>query len=134
MKHTRGFSLMAALFILVVLTVISAFTVSIAGMSRNTASFAMQGLRAYFAARSGLEWGVHTITNTPSTCPADTTLTLTQGGLKGFNVRVTCAVTSFVEGTANINNFVLTSLATKGSFGDPNYVSREMQITVALPF
>ena len=134
MKHKQGFSLMAALFILVVLTVMSGFTVSIASMSRSTASFSMQGLRAYFAARSGLEWGLYKVTNTPTACPANTTLNLTQGGLQGFDVNVTCTVTSFTEGTTNINVFLLTSLASKGGFGDPDYVSREMQMSVAMPF
>lgn len=125
---------MAALFILVVLTVVSGFTVSIAGMSRSTASFSIQGLRAYFAARSGIEWGTNKVTNTPTVCPANTTLTLAQEGLKGFSVNITCTVTSFVEGTTNINVFLLTSLASKGVLGDPDYVSREMQVTIAMPF
>lgn len=54
----QGFSIIAAIFILVVLAALGAFMVTI--YTNQQIGFAMdvQGSRAYQAARSGIEWGV----------------------------------------------------------------------------
>lgn len=134
MRHRQqtGFALLAAIFILVILGMVSAFVVNISGMTHRTSVYAVEGARAIFAARSGLEWGVKQIVDMPTACPTATTLSLTQGGASGFSVSVSCTASSFTEGTATFNVFVLTSIAERGSFGSTDYVSRQMQVTVTL--
>jgi MSHA biogenesis protein MshP len=134
MKKQAGFSLLSAIFILAVLAVISAFVLDISAVSRSTATYSLQGQRAYFAAKSGVDWGIYKIVTTPSACPATTTINLTQGGLNGFSVQVTCSVNSFTEGTTNYNMFTITGFATKGSFGSADYVSRRVQVIATLAF
>lgn len=125
-------SLMAAIFILVVLASISSYVVSISNISRTTTSLALEGVRAYFAARSGLEWGINQVVATPTSCPADTTISFTEGGISGFNALVTCSFSSVTEGTGTYNIFNISSTATKGTFGTTEYVSRQMQVLVTL--
>ncbi len=134
MKYNKGFALVTALFLLVILASVAVFTVNISGMNRTTTSFSIQGMRAYFAARSGLEWALYEVTNNPAICPVNTILNLSQGSLQGFQVNITCTVTSFTEGVNNLNIFSLNSFASKGTFGGLDYVSREMQASVALHY
>ena len=134
MNQQQGFSLIAAVFVLVVLSSVAGFAVSIAGITRNTAVFALQGARAYYAAKSGLEWSFNTIKNTPTKCfQSPQTLTLTQVGLQGFNVIVTCKRSTFVEGVTTENIFLLNAVASKSSFGGMDYVARELQATAIFP-
>ena len=128
----KGFSLVSALFILVVLATVSAFALSIFGITNSTSSFSIQGTRAFFAARSGLEWGIHEVFNNPTTCPPLTSLNINQGGLKNLNVSISCTVCPIMEGTTTYNMFILTALAEQGMFGSIDYVSREMQVSVIL--
>ena len=132
-RKQKGFSLLAAIFVMVVLALISTYIVSIAAMSRSTNTLAIEGMRAYFAARSGVEWGVFQVVNNPGSCfTSPTNLGLSQGGVDGYNVRVTCSVDTFLEGAGNFNIFTVTAFATKGTFGSTNYSSREMRVKVTL--
>lgn len=131
-KAQEGMMLFVAIFILVILGLISTYVVSIGTMTQHIEQFATQGVRAFFAARTGLEWGVFQIVNNPLVCPPDTTLNLTQGSVNNFNVRVTCSVVNYTEGANNFNLFTITSFAERGTFGDTDYVSRRMQVVTTL--
>jgi MSHA biogenesis protein MshP len=141
-RRQRGFALVAAIFIIVVLAILGIMMMTIGGTQRATASAAVQGARAYHAARSGIEWGAFQAFNTAlgTTCGLDPA-TVTSGpfalagpGLGGFTVTVQCTYTPHREhGPPDYNVFFITSTATSGSFGDSAYVSRRIQITVATP-
>lgn len=135
-KNTKpsGFALISALFILIVLTTIASFTVNIAGITRNTTNFSLLGIKAYFAASSGIEWGRYQVSQNPTTCPAATTLTLTQAGLENFEVQITCLATAFTEGNNNLTIFTLTAVARQGVLGTPHYISRELQTSIAMSY
>jgi MSHA biogenesis protein MshP len=132
----RGFALVAAVFVVVVLALLGIMMATIGGMQRATAAAATQGARAYHAARSGIEWGVfRALNDTATTCglaPASTTtgFPLAGAGLDGFSVSVDCSYTIHKEGSdPEYNVFVITSTATSGNFGDAEYVSRRIRIT-----
>jgi MSHA biogenesis protein MshP len=136
-KHERGFALVAAIFIVVVLAMLGIMMVTIGGMERATASAAVQGTRAFYAARSGVEWGTFgALNNTVPTCgaapsaPTTNTFNLAVTGLNGFTVSVVCIYTTHKERSDTYNVYVITSTATSGSFGDADYVSRTLQVTV----
>jgi MSHA biogenesis protein MshP len=129
-KHERGFALVAAVFIVVVLALLGIMMVTIGGMQRATTSAAAQGARAYHAARSGIEWGAFQAV-VASSCAATTTIPLSVAGLDGFTVTVGCTSTSHRErAPPEYNVYVITSTATSGAFGEADYVSRRIQITV----
>lgn len=135
-----GFSIVAAIFILVILALLGGFMVTIGVSQRTTVAYAVQGARAYQAARSGIEWGVsRVINNAPGTscalAPATTVtgpFALSGAGLDGFRVTVECTYTQHQEGSTPYEVFAITSKAEFGTFSalDPYYFSRTVQVSV----
>ena len=129
-KHQGGFALVAAIFIVVVLAMLGIMMVTIGGMQRATASAAVQGGRAYHAARSGIEWGAFRALPPTNSCVASSSFTLSTPGLNGFNVTVQCSSTQHRERSDLYDVYVITSTATSGNFGNADYVSRRIQVSV----
>lgn len=134
--YQRGFSLVAAIFIVVALAALGAFMVTLSTLQQLTSSSALQGARAFQAAQSGIEWGVYQALNGAacSASPASTTtgpFGLTVPGLDGFQVTVACSYTEHQEGPPPLYRvFTIGSVATFGNPGDPNFVSRSLVVTV----
>ena len=119
---------MAAIFLIVVLALLGIFLVRVGGVQHQTVNIALLGARAFEAARTGIEWGAFQALDSAS-CTT-TTLNLTEGGLAGFDVDVTCSSTVHTETGNTYNIYVLDVVATAGAYGQPDYVSRRMQATV----
>lgn len=126
-----GFSLLSAIFILVVVSLVAAAMLSLAAAERRTSSFGLLGMRAYHASRSGIEWAVAKVTADPNNCAAGT-FALTEGGLASFTVTVSCAFTAHQENTVTVHVFRITSIAEWGAFGNADYVSRRIEATATL--
>lgn len=100
--HLRGFAMVSALFILVVLAVLGAAMASISTRQQVGAAVEVNAARAYQAARAGLEWGAFTVllpappaapaVDAPPACFGATNITLS-GELSGFVVSVQCTRT-----------------------------------------
>jgi MSHA biogenesis protein MshP len=125
-KQSPGFTLIGAIFLLVVLSTAGVFMVNLSGVQRATTNAAFMGARAYQAAYAGVEWAVYEAENDPSTCPA-AAFSLTEGGLNGFDLTVTCSMADHVENLTTTTVFRITSQAEYGAFGDPDYVSRRVE-------
>lgn len=129
----RGFSLVAAIFILVIVALLGAFMVTMSVIERSTSSYAVRGARAYQTALSGVEWGIRRAIAT-SACPATTTIAMNAPGLNGFSVTVQCTANSHMEPQSNGTNpfrvYVITATASAGTFGTPEYFSRSAEATV----
>lgn len=130
-----GFSLVSAIFLLVIVSVAGAFMVRAGGAQQATASFALLAPKAHHAARSGLEWGIYRALNVSGSCPVGSTttssLTLGEGGLQGFRVTVDCSSEMHVEAGHAATLFQIVALAERGSFGERDYVSRRLEATVS---
>jgi MSHA biogenesis protein MshP len=126
-----GFTLVGAIIILVVLAAAGAGMVKVGGVQRTTTSYAFLGARAYQAARSGIEWGVYKAVDSGA-CAASTSFSLSEGGLEGFNLDVTCTSTTHVESGDSTLVYHFTSTAERGTFGSRDFVHRELDATVAL--
>ncbi len=127
----RGFSLVAAIFVLVILGLLGAFMVTMSVLQHSTVSYAVQGARAYQAALSGIEWATQRAIETGA-CPGAVTFPVVAGP-DTFNVAVACASSAHVEPQSNVgafNVFVITATASSGAFGTPYYFSRSAQATV----
>ena len=131
LQRRDGFSLVSAIFLLVVVSLAAAAMLTLSASSRQTSILSLLAARSFQAARSGIEWGVAKVVATPTACPA-ATFSLTEGGLNGFDVTVTCSFTPHVEGSTTTNVFLITSLAERGAFGNAHYVSRRLQSTVSV--
>lgn len=123
MKHhsnnQTGFAAIAAVFLVVVLAALGAFMVSFSNTQQLTSAQDIQGSRAYWAARAGLEWGIASVT---TACPVSpTTLSV-----DGFTVRVTCAQSSYTD-AGSVSLFQVTALSQSGgSVGGTGYVERSL--------
>lgn len=122
-KMQRGFAIIAAIFLLVVLAALGAFMVTFSNTQHLTSAQDVQGSRAYWAARAGLEWG---IAGTTATCPASpTTLSV-----NSFSVVVTCALQTYSESDATIRIFKLSSVASTGSIGSLGFIERSVSASI----
>ena len=124
----RGFSLVPALFLLVVLAALGTVAVRLSAIEHQTVVLGMQSSRAYAAAQTGIEWSAYQAINGGS-C-ASSTLSLTEGGLIGFTVDTSCSSTSHTEGAGTTNVYVLEAFAYSGIYGEPDYVSRQIRATI----
>jgi MSHA biogenesis protein MshP len=125
----RGFSIVSAIFLLVVLSALGAFMLTFSNVQQMTSAQDVQGSRAYQAARSGIEWGAYRILQNSSSCVPSTTLTL-GGNLASFNLVVNCSNTSTTEAGNSVNMFQLTATATTGTVGSTTYIERQVQATI----
>lgn len=149
-SRQKGFSLVSAIFLLIILAALGAYMVTIGGTSRATSTAALQGARAYQAARSGIEWTVYTITTANAinqaaaraACnggsPNDidgNNFTLNVSGLSNFTVTLECDLTTHSQqGSDNITVYTIMSTArTGGSYGDPDFVQRRITATISPP-
>ncbi len=122
----RGFALIAAIFVILVLAALAAFAVRIGAAQQQTADFGLLNARAQLAADSGIEYGTNQALVHGSCAPA-TTLNPTAVGLKGFVVVVTCKPTNHQIGAAppaTYHAYVLTAAAQLGTYGTSGYVAR----------
>ena len=131
----QGFSLVTTLFIIVFLAVLGTNMVKIGTSQQQTASLSLIANRAYYAALSGLEYCENEIASSGSAtvCPADcSTSGKTISTIEGFAVTVSCDDSNvFTEANETYAVFEINALARRGgSFGDLEYVSRELNATV----
>jgi len=147
MKRVRGASMILALFLLVTLSALGAYLLSIYTVQQQTTTQDELAQRAYQAARTGLEWGAYQLLRQSggaftAACNGGTTtqtipFTAASGNLNGFSVRVTC--TTFgteIEGGVTVRSYRVTARGcnqadcASPTLG-PNYVERELQASLA---
>ncbi len=129
----RGFALMSAVFLLVVLALLGAMIVALSTTQHVGQARDLFGSRAYFAARAGIEWGVYAALRN-NACAPSATLPPLAGSAQGFSVNVVCTVSGpFDEGGTMVRVYKLTSTATRGAAGAPDQVERQLQAVVSTP-
>jgi MSHA biogenesis protein MshP len=121
-RTARGFALIPALFLIVVLAALAAVAIRVGTGQQQAVTMALEEARALAAAQAGIEWGAFQSGN--GACAASTTLNLTEAALNGFTVIVTCVGTTFTNGAATSASYVLKSTATTGTYGQPGFVHR----------
>jgi len=141
-KRTGGFSLISAIFLLVVVTLLSAYVVTLSTSQQTTEALDVEGARAYQAARAGIEWGAWQILQAPAggfrtTCdgatyalPTSQALAGLAGTLSGFAVQVQCGSAATTEAGTNVRVYRMTVTASKGNLGSLFYVERQLQATL----
>ncbi|MBP6850620.1 MAG: hypothetical protein KA164_03400 [Rhodoferax sp.] len=122
-----GFATIVALFLLVVLAALGAFMVSISTSQQVGSAQDVQGTRAYWAARAGLEWGIGSLTASPGACPTPPA----PFTVEGFTLSVSCSSASFDEGGTARVVYSLTSRASLGgAAGSLAFVERSVSAAV----
>lgn len=130
--NIKGFSIVSAAFILVILALVGGFSLNLSARMAASTSLSTDGIRAYYASKSGLEWGIYQVVANPAACPATTTLNFTQQGLANFSTTVSCTASSFTESSTTFNLFTLTSVASRGLSTDYDYVTRTLKVTAMI--
>jgi len=129
-----GFAAIAAIFLVVVLAALGAFMVTFSNTQQLTSAQDVQGTRAYWAARAGVEWGVGAVSAVanPAAISATSCTTSTPMTLNGFSVAVSCTVAVFLEGGANRYLVRIQSVASSpsGTVGTPGYVERSVSVSM----
>ena len=124
----RGFAAIAAIFVLVVLSALGAFMATQSSTQQLNSAQDIQGSRAYWAARAGLEWAL-ALTRSSGACPgASTSFNVDVGS--SFALVVTCSVVSHSEGAATVNVFSLSAVASQGTAGSLGYVERSLSASL----
>lgn len=121
-RRARGFAIVSAIFLLVALAALGAVMVTFSNTQHLTSAQDIQGSRAYWAAKGGIQWATGWIV-AHNACP---------GGqpafADGFAVVVTCQANAYTEGVTNRTIYWITATASAGgSVGSATYVERQVQ-------
>ena len=136
-RRQRGMSLIAALFVIVVLAMLSLFAMRVGASGDQDVTAALLQDRAIAAARSGIEYGAYRAL--AGNCPPPAVvnfpaLNLTQGALNGFTVAVRCQGLQHAHKPSPGGFYLtyeITATARRGTYGTADYVQRTLTQTVA---
>jgi MSHA biogenesis protein MshP len=126
----RGFSLVSAVFLLVVVALVASYALSIGSTQRADTTLALVGKRADLAARSGLEWGIARVVQ-DNACPANSSFSPEGTGIASFSVAVSCSAQTVTEGASTYPIFTLTVTATLGNEGSEDFARRTVSAQVS---
>lgn len=138
MNRQCGFSLITAIFLLVVLAGLMTYMIRLSSIQHTTVVMGVQGARALQAARSAMDFAIDRALNSGG-CGSVTTaspITFTQPALQSFSVTLSCTSSSHTEAAIPFDVFTLTAEATAGNYlsagvANPDYVSRRIRATVS---
>lgn len=128
MKKQAGFSIVMAIFILVVLSLLGGYMVKLSGVQHATSTFAIQGARAYQAARAGIGWAISRISTDGGDC-SDIVSPISFADISGFAVSLTCNTQPISEDTDYIV-YKITALSEFGAYNSANYISRKIEVSI----
>lgn len=123
-----GFALLSAVILLVLLSAIGAFMVTLSTVQQSTSSQDLLGSRAYQAARSGVEWGMYQVLQN-NQCVARSEVVLPAATLAGFAIGLSCVARGYAEGDQQITVYQITAVANTGAAGSAGYVERQLSST-----
>lgn len=91
LRPQRGFGVVAAMVVTIVLAGLAILLARTTSTQATSVALDERGVRAYWAARAGLDWGSWQITQAGG-CPASTTFSFPSGavGFEDYSVTVLC--------------------------------------------
>jgi MSHA biogenesis protein MshP len=129
----RGFSLIMAIFLIVVLGGIAVFIGRVSTMQHQSSALDEEGAMVYQVARAGIEWGVYQAI-VSSGCAASASFTLavptTPASTVNYTVAVACTQTQATEGSTSIDVYQITATA-QNAIGGNFAVERQLSATVS---
>lgn len=134
---SRGFTIVAAIFLLVVLAALGAAILVVSTTQQVGSALDVQGSRVYQAARAGIEWGAYKITRGGPSCSASTSFAFPSAPtLSGITATVTC--TASVDANGGPTVYQIQSTACNQPSGGacpnpspgPNYIERRVKVTL----
>ena len=124
LQFQQGFAAVAAIFLVVILAALGAFMLTFSNTQQLTSVQDLQGSRAYWAARAGLEWAVVAIPATPALCLDPVAAPPTP--IAGFTIQIRCFQNNYIEGSVTNTVYSIESIANTGAVGSIGYTERSV--------
>jgi len=122
-RRERGFALIAALFLVIVVALLGIMAVRIGISQQHATNVQLLTARATAAATSGLEYGLARAAL--GKCAA------TPLSLSGFSVQVKCVGSVYVVDAVPYSVFRITATASFGAYGTAQFVQRRVERTLS---
>lgn len=114
-RHAGGFTMVSALFIVVVLAALGAAITKVSTRQHLGSAAEVESARALQAARAGLEWAAFQVLRNPAPPAAAPacfgTASFTAAGLSSYTITVSCNRTSGTDGSTTLAFYQLTASA-----------------------
>ena len=128
-----GFAAIAAIFLVVILAALGGFMLTFSNTQQLTSARDVQGSRAYWAARAGLEWAVVALPATPALCTKPVAAPPTP--IEGYTIAIDCTSASYADigatsGVSPTTIFRMTVTASTGTVGSIASVDRSVTASV----
>jgi len=147
-RRQRGFLVIAAVFLLVVLAALVGYLLTVSTTSQAASAADANSARAYQAARAGTEWAAFQILRGGSfktTCDTGPAFSASSNlnfgsSLSGFATTVSCASAGFTEGSDSVRAYSVVSTACNQPISGacPNtattsaaYVERQLSLSLS---
>jgi MSHA biogenesis protein MshP len=130
LRKQHGFTLVMAIFILVVLALLGAYMSRLTGVQRAVASDALQGARAYLAAKAGLGWATSKLSGVGTCADVNAQTAMSIPDNAGFTVALSCTSSTFQEGANTVNVYRINTKSQYGTYGDADYIYRELETSM----
>ena len=127
----RGFALVGALFLLVVLATLGAYAVRLNLSQQGSTDLNLAGARAEAAVQTGIQYAAARVLTTGN-CngfPAAPAVALNLP--QGFEITLICNNNeTLVANAPTVTVFFVTATATRGQYGSPEFVSRQRTVRI----
>ncbi len=120
--NQQGFSLVTAIFIIVILALLAIGMLQLLSTSQQSVSQEVTSVKSYFAGQSGLQWGMYQATYAGAT--GSHTLTLSNAGLTNTSVDITLSSDTILANTY----YTVNTKAKYGTTAIPEYAYRELEL------
>ncbi len=134
MKHQckhQGFSIISTLFIMIVLSTLASYMISINSAMHISSLMSIRGERAYFAAVSGLEWASIYVHGNVCNTQDPNNPEITQFTQDGHNYRIECTSETWQEDASPFQLFNIKVITSQGVFGTEDYISYTLQASLS---
>ena len=121
----QGFAVVSAIFLVLILAALGGFMLTLSSTQQRSAAQDVLGMRAYWAARAGVEWGMTGAVASNVCAAASTTL-----AVDGFSVVVHCRAMPYTEAGTSLNILQLTAVASSGTVGNVGFIERSLSASV----
>lgn len=131
--YERGMLMPLAIFMLVVLAAMTAYAMRMVVLANATGALEVLTAGAYQAAVAGNQWMAYQLLQPDRTppqlarCPAALSLQI-----NGYDVAISCSQRSYIDnGNQLLGLYEIAAIAHKGDVYTPDYVEREVRMTLS---
>lgn len=127
MRHTEGFTLISALFVVVVVASLAVYLATLSTAQHTSSALSVRASQAMYIAQSGIDWVAYRLAQGDS-CAAIPSLL----SVDGYDLAIeNCTTQTVSEGGASYPLHAIAVNASIGTYGESGFVSRRLSVTLA---